>query len=1660
MNDLTLAVKSAPEAFQDPSLAMSAAQAGGDVQANTEVAAHASNIQQTQNATTSVAQQHGGDSMLTRTLSWLGGGFQAAKNAAGTIITDVGHIANMGMSDVQHQYRYIRDVIDQHGLAIGLSELAAIGVGAAVAGAVTGGAGSAAVLGGVEAGLGAEAAASAGAGVLGTAAGVVTGGAAAKLGGEAVGGIEGRLLYRDSWDRTNSPTYVDPHGGQPVSPGRDLARLANTLFSKVGVHVEQHAGFDLYDAISSVGDGLFDISTDPLAQGLAMRGAALSPEGLGGVLQTRWGGIGLNSEAIARAAANPDGPVWKALTTMADAQGEEGAAQLLRQFPKFRAFIPQIVEANTPEEVGQLLVDKADASDMLSKTLPRQTFIRDSFQTLRDKALSIGGVGGQVALTADQQAEGQIAERSGFLARKTGELVRKAATFTPVNWDPETLQMSTKRFDFGDTLNSTQNIYKLARWGNTEEFARSVAGQFALATLPDRMTIFRNTLLNGFANRMELLEPGLSQSEEGMQILNRVGEKIDTQLGGYDAGHITPQWGFDQSGRNISLIPDAGQTTSAPILLDQHPYVDMPDYHQFDRSLKSLQTVGNVYGKVDDFAYDHFTQSVFKKWVLLTGGFALRVATGELIPQVLADPAGLAQAKLTAIAARRGWSMTPEESEGIRAVLGRWVADKALGVSQEGINVAKQVILKTGGISAEGLSDDDIDVAMEMLRKNGNAMAVAPTINPGHTFHPETVGQDEVVRAGLVNALSDVPTSQRIMEDSAAWGPTKADHHIFWQKQLDDLANDPPTVAAARAYQDKLNEVDTGEFNRAAEVADKVANDAAQKAMRSAMARKERGIVPEAGTAGVDEPEDPLEAAAKRAAGKAARATANDEVGEPETIAGPKTKKDEWDYQTLHEALEPHEKLQLETVREAAYDAAHEEALNTIRKTRLADAHNAAVAAAKQELDNTPEEILNMQKRHFTSSIYDERSPIADRLNPDATEPVMTEDDGTAPAEPVDPHLDWARVITENMKGSVYGQNGLLNEDLLDHLANGETPDIQTLAGKPEEYRPNKIIGVREKPLEDGRKLGRFNQKMFDKLNGTINWLSREPIYMNSVLDNYGSLYKDAVDRGEMTFEEGVQRAQERSVMDVLPMVHNINERTLMADTMKNWMPFYFAQQQSYSRLFRLAAEDPATFRLAQLAYTKLADFGGIYTDENGNQQVVMPGLGYITQGAVKALGLAHVPVINSLPMAFSGNLQSLATLSPFMEGNDLLRMGPLVSLAARPLNNLLPETKLITDPIVGTSSEGQHFWEMLIPNAPLRALMTAVIPVDQRTQNKSVLDAIQALEAQDAANPKVAQWLTDQASGKDPGNYPGQVPPSTASDEQKAAFIAKVKNQARITTIFKAIYSAVSPISPSVQLGDYNLKSELYSEIQSKGVNQAVNDFLVKHPDATPYTVFETDHGLASPIEASHPAQQWVMNNLDFINSPKYSAAASYFIPQNGDKFNQEVYNEQMAMGLRSLKAPQQLIDDVLVAEGNRWYFNDYKPAKDAAMAKATSTYQKNQIAAQFKPELDTMKAQNPTWYTNFSSGGRNEQRTIVISQLHQIFANNAAPSSPMTDAIKNLLDDYDAHTARMLPGRTDASASYLRKQETAKWQAYVQTLANDQPELTNIINSVFRSA
>jgi hypothetical protein len=269
---------------------------------------------------------------------------------------------------------------------------------------------------------------------------------------------------------------------------------------------------------------------------------------------------------------------------------------------------------------------------------------------------------------------------------------------------------------------------------------------------------------------------------------------------------------------------------------------------------------------------------------------------------------------------------------------------------------------------------------------------------------------------------------------------------------------------------------------------------------------------------------------------------------------------------------------------------------------------------------------------------------------------------------------DWADSIVSRMKGVVHGRPtdihnqvpGPINMDLLHSMANGHTPPIEDFDKLTTAERPLRVEGQIINPRASDF-LARFANGWFRKVvNPVVDAVSRNQEFMVEYLKQYKDLQK-AVDNGTISDDERVVMATYRSAQHGVRFVHNLTDRTQWTTTLRNWAPFYFAQEQAYRRMGRFLVEDPGGFRRYQMAISAVSNVANTYADGTGNQYIVFPGSGWLGKGAASAMGLHGLMVGTVAPAMFGGSLSSANVIFPMSNGITP-DVGPMGSLAAQTL--------------------------------------------------------------------------------------------------------------------------------------------------------------------------------------------------------------------------------------------------------------------------------------------------------------------------------------------------------------------------------------------------------
>lgn len=1598
-DDLTQILRRTPEMQQAPGLAIAAYQAGGaDPVGTSQVLAHAGNMQNTDNAIGQVAQHHGGRSLLGQALGGLGHAVGLVTHPFVQVGGEALHLAGAPLREVQHQYRYLHDVGVRHG------PMAAFLEGLAITGA----------------------------GVAGT---VLSGGqlSVGVLAAETAGGALSHVMYKDSYDATeHGEAYLDPHTHGKVSVGRDIGHLLGLK-----------EGSTPFTFLSGTTDGIADLFADPLAKAgklvheartaQGLRGVTLAEEaagkadqpGIRGALGRRWGGLGLSRPEDVDRAYKQYGSFRRAVADLSS----KSTGEIVTNYPKLQGIAKQLGNAKTEEEVLSVFRDHEVIHSALTDMLPTRGRLSAPLSVTKEKVLNWGGLGETtrvVALPGLDEAGNVVTLRKELSVPGRGAgIIRKATQTAHPQWyDPNALSLETGEFAprirsdgfrLGDDHSFRAVFDSLRMGGMSRRAAQGFMTEFAEADPGQRLVMFRQGILRS------MLQLGLPEDSEA--ILS-VKAGLQDATGGSAAG-VADIIGYGPKGEAISpLIGSTGGSVTAPLTIKGGGLVDFPQWDVVMKATRDMHAWSARMGAMDEWAYRHYTTKVFKRAVLLSMGFAFRVAAGEVLPRALTDGfRNYVKAGIISSQVKLGLELSAEETPHIEAAVA-----KALGFTSRGFAV--HTIDEEGNILGEvtgnyrqraraaryntaakiaRVSPADYELATKHVTNLGGQV-VSDGLSAGHYYAGQIHAGNDLTM-NIYKGLQEAPSYRQ--GRARAFHPDDNDAPEAWRSWVKEQANDPLHQTVAEKYDEVLQGGKPAGYKGRWDQAAKEA-EAEKQAI-------------EHGRKFLDE-----------AAGKAPI------TSQPDT------------YYHVSDAVNA-EGIAQNGLTAKAVEAGRTphvyawKDLETAKKYATADQHIYEFQASGEQ--------LNSESNHYVraKSVEPERLQRVDLKPPKpnllADHPRHT----LSSVAGVDPHEDWARTVLQNIKGATHGPNGEVVEhtaDMMQQIAAGIVPTLEEFHVTDVASRPLKIKGHELQPMwgnDNQNIMARWSDSVHQKiLTPMINKLAREPLFFMETKQQWEGLA--GLRAAGMTDAEAITLAQQRAGFKMSRYIHNLEERSQFAESWRNFMPFFFAQQQAWGRAFRLLAEDPGAFRKYQLLTSMFQNVGHVQKDADGVDHIVYPGTGFLGKAVPGIMKMFGASLSGTVPVSFTGDIRSLGSVLPLSETQP--GMGPIASVPLNLIKGWFPELKPGVDKVLGEEGSGNMLQSLLMPNATIRRLWQSQMGDNDRAFVNSSMQTIQYLSYKQ--EEAMREWTASGHQATDPG-APNIVPSASASPVERQEFLDKVKRQSRVNFFMKAVIGALSPMSPQLQIGDMKLNDQLSVMIKKDGFALGLQNFMEKNPDASPYEVFGSETTTNTPLSASSEAGQFMTNHMGLLKDYQYAA---WLIPQNHDNFSQEVYQEQLSQGLRTKRAPQDVLTQIYIARGNHDYFDVYKPEHDKVVKDLTARGDKVGLRAETHKWSQFIQnqlgPQNPVWFHDFMTGDRDAQRKEAVQQLTDIFDKGLAPDSSQSRNVKSLLDDYNTHAARMPHGPGTGPQQAI---EEANWQKYLETVIADKPEMKSIIQKVFKS-
>jgi hypothetical protein len=644
--------------------------------------------------------------------------------------------------------------------------------------------------------------------------------------------------------------------------------------------------------------------------------------------------------------------------------------------------------------------------------------------------------------------------------------------------------------------------------------------------------------------------------------------------------------------------------------------------------------------------------------------------------------------------------------------------------------------------------------------------------------------------------------------------------------------------------------------------------------------------------------------------------------------------------------------------------------------------------------------------------------------------------------------LNFSHRRVDTMRNLFTGRlDGNANIKFMEKVAKGEKISLEEIKALEEGAKPKGVAGQRYEMTVGPNLQQRITNFGFEKvIDPIINNMSRQPLFFNHVKNELNSI-QHAIDLGRISEEEGLRIAMTRASFAMVPQIHNTALRTQFSVLVRNYLPFYFAQEQAMRRAGALIASDPAAFRQYQLIQQGVNDPGFVEEDSNGQKHLTIPIVGEFGSMVLNAAAATGMPVIGGLPVTVTGNLESLKTVLPEFNTPGV---SPFVSIAANTIGSFNPVLDREIKKITGGAGFSKSLFDQLMPNSVARTVYHAI---DAKETESSFYNATLASLASAA--------------------YHGQVPATDASPLEKQAFIDRIKNNAKSIMIMKAIIGTMSPLSPAVTQEDLGLRDEFYKMLKEKspvtGKNytyiEALHDFLAKHGNsAISYTVSRTEAAIpGTVIPYTNKAINWIEGNQGLINS-KNANGAAFFIPQvtglEGDA--QAIHDEIIKMHLRANKTPNDFLNSYYTAAGNN-YIAQQKQAHLAQMDKLKAAgMSQTAERTNWNEFVNQYGNMNPLWWDDYSSTAKRHVADLAVNDFAELFATKtpAQIKSAYGDQallVSNLYRDWTVHNNQIVSLRSNNAYQEIINAEKDNWQKYLKTVVDKTPELNSVINSVF---
>lgn len=477
----------------------------------------------------------------------------------------------------------------------------------------------------------------------------------------------------------------------------------------------------------------------------------------------------------------------------------------------------------------------------------------------------------------------------------------------------------------------------------------------------------------------------------------------------------------------------------------------------------------------------------------------------------------------------------------------------------------------------------------------------------------------------------------------------------------------------------------------------------------------------------------------------------------------------------------------------------------------------------------------------------------------------------------------------------------------------------------------------------------------------------------------------------ELVTKKYVQIAIETASDGVLKFADNPNVRSNFALAQRNTSRFYRATEDFYRRVYRMRDVPLRAFYRIRLMHIGLGASGQVYTDPKGDPYVMMPMDNIIfktVDNSMRALSgnsAFKQPLFNEFTLklklmnpSFSPDA-GLPTLSGPIAALGVLgtkavlgKFGATGKLAGEELDNFA----------LGNIGESMDFTRALVPSI-LQKTWNILLPDEKNRQEATA--AMQAIA-----------YNASQGIGID----------TNATPQEKANYLKQIRISAHNILVMRSLLGIMSPLAPSSQesigvpdylksVGITGLRSEFYDLVDGiqKKYNGDVQDpyemalatFIGKNPGKLVYTVSRDEKTTNLVISKTKELKTWAIQNESLIKT--YGETAFLFAPHVGE-FSSGTYAWLEAAGFIESKTVERYLTDIVVSEDKQAYYDIGRNETDE-LSKVFDINARKNIIAKATDDRAYLKLSNPLLEVALTAGGNEvASEELMLVNLENMLA------------------------------------------------------------------------